>query len=376
MNRPSRPMCAHDSGCGESQRGPLACTLVIPTYGRPKWLVDAVDSALSQRRPFDEVIVVCDGPDPEVTMRLSDRPVRVVSIPKAGVAAARNAGLAAAVTPWVAFLDDDDLLHPDYLHEVAGYLRGHPDAKAINTYFWVFASRSGPGIDVLADDLEQCLTRSADVSPVTDMSYLEIRGDSYRMLLERLCGSMSTAFVAREVLLNAGGFPTGMTCAEDWTMYVHVARDHEWHVVPRRLAFFRDHPWPTPGWVAHATAWTRSAPSTDSGLTLLAPRLEGSLPMPTVKPTVRPFVTRWTLHEWTGLGAGIERCAAWHQPFFRAAPIGSPLSCRVNSGAGRGGCGTWPHAGFIGMPRDRVERCTGAGPVKLQPSSSALPGEC
>lgn len=235
-------MCAHDSGCGESQRGPLACTLVIPTYGRPKWVVDAVDSALSQRRPFDEVIVVCDGPDPEVTMRLSDRPVRVVSIPKAGVAAARNAGLAAAVTPWVAFLDDDDLLHPDYLHEVAGYLRGHPDAKAINTYFWVFASRSGPGIDVLADDLEQCLTRSADVSPVTDMSYLEIRGDSYRMLLERLCGSMSTAFVAREVLLNAGGFPTGMTCAEDWTMYVHVARDHEWHVVPRRLAFFRDHP--------------------------------------------------------------------------------------------------------------------------------------
>lgn len=219
-----------------------SCTLVVPTHGRPGLVVEAVDSALGQRAPFAEVIVVCDGPDAEVERALADRPVRVLTIDKAGVAAARKAGVEAARTPWVAFLDDDDLLHPDYLAEAGAHLAAHADAVALSTYFWVFADRPGPGVDLVAHDLPGALAAARTAVPVTDLSYLHVTGDSYRLLLERLRGSMSTTLVSRDVLEAAGGFPVGRSCAEDWTMYVHVARSHEWHVVPRRLAFFRDHP--------------------------------------------------------------------------------------------------------------------------------------
>ena len=53
---------------------------------------------------------------------------------------------------------------------------------------------------------------------------------------------MSTAAVRRDLLVRAGGFPDGMITAQDWVMYVNVARLTEWHLVPERLAFFRDHP--------------------------------------------------------------------------------------------------------------------------------------
>ena len=79
-------------------------------------------------------------------------------------------------------------------------------------------------------------------APVKDLGYLQIEGRSFDLLLERLRGSMSTAAVRRDLLMRAGGFPDGMITAQDWVMYVNVARLTEWHLVPDRLAFFRDHP--------------------------------------------------------------------------------------------------------------------------------------
>lgn len=219
-------------------------TLVIPTYGRPELVAAAVGSALAQRVAFAEIVVVCDGPDPRVEAvlgGLDTSAVRVETIPHAGVAAARNRGVELTRTPWVAFLDDDDLLHPDYLAAVTAYRQAHPDAAAINTEYLTFAAAPMAGVDLVASDLDECLAAAARTLPVTDMAYLQITGASLALLLERLRGSMSTACLRRDVLLAAGAFPTGRSCAEDWTMYVNVARRTEWHVVPQRLAFFREH---------------------------------------------------------------------------------------------------------------------------------------
>ena len=53
----------------------------------------------------------------------------------------------------------------------------------------------------------------------------------------RICRSaLSTAWST-----NSGRRCVGMTTAEDWVMYVNVARLTEWHTIAERLAFFRDH---------------------------------------------------------------------------------------------------------------------------------------
>jgi glycosyltransferase involved in cell wall biosynthesis len=101
------------SDCG----GQPLVTAVIPTCNRPKLLLRAVSSALSQDYPLMEVIVVIDGPDPVTETALeaiADSRLRVISLPeKSGAPVARNAGVRAAFGEWIAFLDDDDEWLPD-----------------------------------------------------------------------------------------------------------------------------------------------------------------------------------------------------------------------------------------------------------------------
>lgn len=216
--------------------------VIIPTYQRPELLVQAVDSVLGQTYAPSEVLVVRDGPHALVPETLPSSPaLRVLDRPKQGVAAARNAGIAASASPWICFLDDDDLWHPHRLERTAEYLDTHPECAALQAASWTFAAAPARGVDIVASDLASCMEATGLVRPVTDMSYLDITGRSFDLLLERNRGSISTSTVKREVMLDARGFPEGYTCAEDWVMFINVARFVEWHYLDERLSFIRKH---------------------------------------------------------------------------------------------------------------------------------------
>jgi len=88
-------------------------TVVIPTHDRHEELEGAVESALAQTISDVEVVVVDDASARPVQPPRHPR-VRCVRLEtNSGVAAARNAGLAAARGHWVTFLDDDNRLLPD-----------------------------------------------------------------------------------------------------------------------------------------------------------------------------------------------------------------------------------------------------------------------
>ncbi|WP_448811694.1 glycosyltransferase family 2 protein [Agromyces bauzanensis] len=278
--------------------------LVIPTHRRPELVVQAVESGLRQTRPFDQLIVVPDGLDDDAVAALDGVPVEVRAIEKAGVAAARNAGVEHAWTEWVCFLDDDDLLHPDYLARVEAETVASPDVGAMNAAYWSFAAQAGPLDEFSASTLDECLDAARTAVPTKDLGYLEIEGRSFDLLLERMRGSMSTAAVRRELLLRAGGFPPGVVTGQDWVMYVNVARLTEWRLLRDRLAFFRDHP---------QTITRTGSPA--KGLTAL--RVIRSFWQPTELPTpphrpleaYRPYyrhVLGWALH------------ACWRARDFRA----------------------------------------------------------
>lgn len=100
---------------------PLDLTVVIPTYNRPDFLRETLDSVLAQTRPAREIIVVDNGSDDETQQVLESYGTRVACIrmQPVGQQAARNAGIAAASSAWIATLDDDDLYQPTFLEEVA-----------------------------------------------------------------------------------------------------------------------------------------------------------------------------------------------------------------------------------------------------------------
>jgi len=215
--------------------------VVIPTYRRPELLLAAVDSVLRQSHPASEIVVVRDGPEAIVPDSLDRAAVRVIDQPRRGVAAARNTGIAATSAEWVCFLDDDDLWHPDRLAATAEHLAAHEGCMAVQAGSWTFAAAARPGVDLVAESLEECLEAAARSVPVTDNSYLDITGRSYDLLLERNRGAISTGTVRRDVLEKAGSFPIGYTCAEDWVMFINVARYGEWCYLDRRLSFVRKH---------------------------------------------------------------------------------------------------------------------------------------
>ena len=105
---PARPVSLSESN------GPLF-SVIIPTYGRPRWLSEAVGSVFAQTEQDFELIVVDDA-SPEPVIVPSDPKLRVVRRDdNGGAAAARNSGVAAARGRYLTFLDDDDLYTPDRL---------------------------------------------------------------------------------------------------------------------------------------------------------------------------------------------------------------------------------------------------------------------
>jgi glycosyltransferase involved in cell wall biosynthesis len=215
--------------------------VVIPTYRRPELLAAAVDSILRQSYPPSEIVVVRDGPDALVPSAVDTRRVTVIDHPRVGVAAARNAGIAATSAEWVCFLDDDDLWHPDRLRLAAEHISTHLGCMAWQAASWSFATSDMPGVDLVASNLDECLAAAQVTAPTSDMTYLDITGRSYDLLLGRFRGNISTATVRRDLLLEAGCFPSGYTCAEDWVMFINVARYAEWCYCDRRLSFVRKH---------------------------------------------------------------------------------------------------------------------------------------
>jgi HAD superfamily hydrolase (TIGR01662 family) len=93
-----------------------ACSVVVPTIGRPSLdvLLDALAAAPGPRPA--ELILVDDRPDgpPLRPGRAGLPPVRVVRTGGGGPARARNLGWRTARTEWIAFLDDDVVPDPDW----------------------------------------------------------------------------------------------------------------------------------------------------------------------------------------------------------------------------------------------------------------------
>ena len=94
----------------------LDVSVVIPTRGRHELLRRAIASAIGQEPRPREIVVVADGPDPglaDVLGGVEASGLRLVELPEAaGAQAARNAGVAAATSTWLALLDDDDEWRP------------------------------------------------------------------------------------------------------------------------------------------------------------------------------------------------------------------------------------------------------------------------
>lgn len=189
-----------------------AATVVLPTRDRPDLLTRALGCVFRQRGVDLEVIVVDDGSSPPLSDHIEAlRDPRVTllrhEVPR-GVATARNAGIACARHPYVAFLDDDDLWSPEKLSR---QLHVQAEADAGFSYTGV-------------------LTVDAALQPM--VAYRPSVSGSLRQALRRanVIGGPSSVVVSTVLVRRLGGFDDRLSVLADWELWMRLA-DHTTAVV-------------------------------------------------------------------------------------------------------------------------------------------------
>jgi GT2 family glycosyltransferase len=94
----------------------MRVTAVIPHWNRRDLLATLLDDLKQQIRPFDEVIVVDNGSSDDSAAAAEAAGARVLRLGRnLGFAAAVNRGIQAADSDWIAILNNDVTLAPDWL---------------------------------------------------------------------------------------------------------------------------------------------------------------------------------------------------------------------------------------------------------------------
>ena len=164
-------------------------SVVIACFNYGRYVGEAVESAL---REGAHVIVVDDGstePLPELPAA-----VELIRQENAGVARARNAGLARVTTPYALVLDADDRLAPGALAALREPLEANPDLGFAYGRMKFFGDWEG-----------------------------ELRFppyDPYALLYRHTIGL--SALARRQVFEQTGGFDPAFAQYEDWELWVHA----------------------------------------------------------------------------------------------------------------------------------------------------------
>lgn len=197
----------------EVTRTTLPVTVIIRTKDRPALLREAIESVRTNEHPADIVVVNDGGVAPRV-----EKGVKLVQHERpAGRSEAMNAGVKAATTKYIAFLDDDDLYYPEHLSTLAAAAQAAPASAAwytdaVSAFFAIGGSgqyEKNASLRLFGGDFDRQLLLVDNYIPLP------------ALLVER------TAF------LDAGGFDRQFDLFEDWDFLIRLSQRGDFTHVPR-----------------------------------------------------------------------------------------------------------------------------------------------
>jgi glycosyltransferase involved in cell wall biosynthesis len=216
-------------------------TVIIPCYNSAAWVGETIESVLAQTVRPAEIVVVNDGSTDDSRDVLSryEPHIRVVDQANCGLSGARNSGVRASTTEWLAFLDADDLFETDFVRAVGELHADYPDVRvAFTDHSELTDGRisMGSSFRTFVPDLREfCAEAHGDLLRM---------GDRFPEVLIRSNGAFapSTLVVRRDQFDKAGGFHEPMRSTEDLDFYVRVAPGTACGLVDRPLLRRRQHP--------------------------------------------------------------------------------------------------------------------------------------
>lgn len=237
-----------------------ALSVVIPAYNAASYIAATIASVRAQTLRPAEIIVVDDGSTDDTVAVARAAGLRVLEQKNMGVSVARNRGITAAAHPWVALVDADDLWEPDKLERQWASLAAAPSATFSFCDFSQFDELRVRNRSVLHE-----VHRFFDAvvrEPLGNDAALCDRFTLNAALLSQNVVQPSALVIARETVLELGGFDVKLLACQDYDFVMRLTRDHDGTFIDRPLVHYR----------RHATATTSNIPKSREGLAGVALR--------------------------------------------------------------------------------------------------------
>jgi len=202
-------------------------SVIIPTYNRSGFVVQAVQSVLDQTYSNVETIVVDDGSTDnthEVLRKYQDR-ISYVYQERSERSKTRNEGFRHSRGNYIAFLDSDDIWLPTKIEEQVQILK---EKAAVGVVYTNVQFIDEPG--------NQYDGELSWDEPIRQVLYEDL------MTHNVVTGTTSSAMIRRTCLEKVGLFDESMNACEDLDLYRRIARYWEFYKIDLPLVKFRVHP--------------------------------------------------------------------------------------------------------------------------------------
>jgi hypothetical protein len=200
--------------------GPLI-SVILPTRDRREILPRALESLNQQAYGSWEALIVDDGSRDETSRylkSLNDNRFRIFGCDGRGACAARNIALRHARGEIIAYLDDDNMMHPNWLKSVV----------------WAFQQR--PEIDVLyggfiIDDMLRMDSKGRGELPTLFLQSYDYHAVAHANVADISC-------IAHRAKLSEAHFDESLREMGDWDLFLRLTRDKPPLALPAVACFY------------------------------------------------------------------------------------------------------------------------------------------
>src|SRR3989338_6748904 len=187
-------------------------SVIIPTYNLSDYIENTLRSVFCQTVLPDEIVIIDDGSDDDTILIIeriyNEAPkgiVRLIRQERSGPGAARNRGILEAKGNWISFLDGDDIWLPDKIEMVKQAIAENPDV-----------------VIVTHDEYEVDVTGTETLKRLH--TYYDAQLPLFSQLYRRCFLSTSCMTVKKDALIESGGFDKTLPSAQDYDMWLKLAR--------------------------------------------------------------------------------------------------------------------------------------------------------
>lgn len=192
-------------------------SVLIPTYNRSSLIGNAIESVLAQTYENYEIIIIDDGSTDDtgaVVNKFNSLRIKYIYQENKGRSAARNLAFNLSQGDYIAFLDSDDMFHPQKIELQVAHLESHPEYGMSYTSARVIDEQ---GKEIFRDDISE---ESCPYYRAVDSGWLYDKIVFYIPVTVLL----PTVMVRADVLRMVGGFDEAFLRFEDTDLWRRLAK--------------------------------------------------------------------------------------------------------------------------------------------------------